>query len=286
MSETTLDYEVQIRPRRSLWDVDWQGIFHYSDLLWLLVRRDFVSKYKQTVLGPAWMVIQPLLTTIVFTVIFAKVAKIPTDSVSPVLFYMSGLLCWNLFAQIYSGSGNVLQSNAHLFGKVYFPRIIVPMANGISAFIPLAIQFGLLIVTYLVVDRFSSTAHHVQVGWQALLFPFFALQATLVGLGSALIFSSLTAVYRDLQHMLGFLVQIWMYLTPIIYPASQFPEQYRWIVQLNPMTVPVEGARWSLLGVGTLSPAAVAISWAMAVVIFFAGFLWFNKIERSYVDKA
>jgi len=278
-------YEIQIRARRSIWDVDWHGILHYRDLLLLLIRRDFVSKYKQTVLGPPWMVIQPLLTTIVFTIIFAKVVKISTDSVPPVLFYMSGLLGWNLFAQILNGSGNVLQANAHLFGKVYFPRIIVPFANVLSSFIPFAIQFALFLVVDVGMAWFGGKwAFLVDV--QVLALPLFVIQAALVATGASLIFSSLTAVYRDLQHLLSFVVQIWMYLTPIIYPASQFPEHRRWLVQLNPMTVPVEGIRWALLGVGTLSMGTLLLSWSMALAFFAIGFLWFNQVERSYVDRA
>ncbi|MDD5200110.1 MAG: ABC transporter permease [Terrimicrobiaceae bacterium] len=288
MNTTTVQYQIHIRPRRSFWEVDWQGLCHYSDLLWLLVRRDFVSKYKQTILGPAWMLIQPLATTVVFTLVFAKMANISTNSSPPALFYMSGLLAWNLFAQILGGSGNVLQNNAHLFGKVYFPRIIVPLANGISAVIPFAIQLVLFFVIYAFLGATQPT-HHAGSWFQVLAFPVFALQAVLVGLGGALIFSSLTAVYRDLQHLLAFIVQIWMYLTPVIVPLSQFSERWpkwMWLVQLNPMTVPVEGMRWSLLGAGSLTPTSLAVSWSMALAIFFAGFLWFNKIERSYVDQA
>jgi len=202
-----------------------------------------------------------------------------------VLFYMSGLLGWNLFAQILNGSGNVLQANAHLFGKVYFPRIIVPFANVLSSFIPFAIQFALFLVVDVGMVWFGGKSAFL-VNVQALALPLFVIQAALVATGASLIFSSLTAVYRDLQHLLSFVVQIWMYLTPIIYPASQFPEQWRWLVQLNPMTVPVEGIRWALLGVGTLSMGTLLLSWGMALAFFAIGFLWFNQVERSYVDRA
>ncbi|HEY5742215.1 MAG TPA: ABC transporter permease [Terrimicrobiaceae bacterium] len=286
MTANSSNYVIRIRPRRSLWEVDWKGIFHYRDLLFLLVRRDFISKYKQTVLGPAWMLVQPLATTLVFTLIFSKVAKISTNSTPPVLFYLSGLLMWNLFSQNLGGSGNVLQANAHMFGKVYFPRIIVPLANGISALIPFAIQLTLFLVIYIFMGFTSHDGLEFRIGLKFLLFPLFVLQTTLIGLGSALIFSSMTAVYRDLQHLLGFLAQIWMYLTPIIMPVSQFPKEWRWLIQLNPMTAPVEGMRWVLLGAGTLSPGSLTLSWAISIGIFVAGFLWFNKIERSFVDRA
>ncbi|HEY5752819.1 MAG TPA: ABC transporter permease [Chthoniobacterales bacterium] len=286
MNALSENFNIRIRPRRSLWEVDWRGIFDYRDLLFLLVRRDFISKYKQTVLGPAWMLIQPLATTVVFTIIFSNVAKISTDSTPPVLFYMGGLLTWNLFSQNLGGSGNVLQANAGMFGKVYFPRIIIPLANGISALIPFAIQLALFLAIYILISWTSPGGFRPSIGPQLLLLPLFVLQAALVGLGSALIFSSMTAVYRDLQYVLGFLVQIWMYLTPIIMPVSQFPTKWRWLVLLNPMTAPVEGTRWALLGTGTLSPVTVAQSWGISLALFIAGFLWFNKIERSFVDRA
>ena len=284
-----LPYQIHIRHRRSVWDVDWQGIFQYRDLLWLLVRRDFVSKYKQTLLGPAWMIIQPLATTLVFTLVFAKAANIPTDSDSPILFYMSGLLAWNLFAQILGNSGNILQSNAHLFSKVYFPRTIVPLANAVSSFIPFAIQLVLFAFTYLAVAFVSPGPSVTKIGPPLFLFPLFALQAALVGLGAALLLSALTAVYRDLQHLLSFLVTIWMYLTPVIIPLSALSHKWpdgMWLLQINPMLVPVEGMRWSLLGVGTLSLSSCVFSWGIALSLLAAGFLAFNSVERSYVDRA
>ncbi len=286
---TRTDPCIVIRPRRSLWSVDWRGIFQYRDLLLLLVRRDFVSKYKQTVLGPAWMVIQPLMTTLVFTVVFSKVGNIPTNGTSPVLFYMSGLLGWNLFAQALSSSGNVLQANAHLFGKVYFPRIIVPIANTISSFIPFAIQVVLYFVCYFILANFLTIEHPRPISWHLLSFPIFAIQAAAIGLGVALVISSLTAVYRDIQHLLSFLIVIWMYMTPVIVPLNVFAErwsEWMWLVQLNPMTIPVEGMRWSLLGAGAISTSSLIVSWSTTLVIMAVGFLWFNKMERSFVDRA
>lgn len=280
---------VRICPRRSIWSVDWRGIVDYRDLLWILVRRDFVAKYKQTILGPAWMVIQPLATTIVFTAVFAKVANISTNEVPPILFYMSGLLAWNLFSQVLSSCGSVFQANAHLFGKVYFPRVIVPLANAVTAFIPFLIQLLLFLAMVVIVGSFGGGSYHPVIRWEMLLFPFFALQAAIIGLGSALIVCSLTAIYRDLQHLLAFLTVIWMYLTPVIIPVSALAEkwpQWMWLVNLNPMTVPVEGMRWSLLNAGSISIGSLLISWGIALLLLLVGFLWFNQIERSYVDRA
>lgn len=277
--------KVHIRPSASWWDLDWKGLVHYQDLLWLMVRRDFVSKYKQTVLGPAWMVIQPLTTTLVFTVIFSKVAKLPTDGIVAPLFYLSGLLGWNLFSGILGGSANVLQSNAGLFGKVYFPRLIVPLANTISALIP----FGIQLITFLAMFAFyggEGLQNEESLTWRVILFPLSILQIMLIGLGFGLLFSSMTAVYRDLQHVLGFVMQIWLYLTPVIYPMSQFPDKYLWIPQLNPVSVPVEGIRLSFLGTGTVPLSALAISWAMTLIIFVVGFATFSRTEKDYIDRA
>lgn len=289
MNSRAASHYIRICPRRSIWSVDWRGIVEYRDLLWILVRRDFIAKYKQTILGPTWMVIQPLATTIVFTAVFAKVANISTNAVPPVPFYMSGLLAWNLFSQVLSSCGNVFQTNAHLFGKVYFPRVIVPLANAVTAFIPFFIQLLLFFAMEFVVGRFEGGTYQAGFRWQILFFPIFALQAAIIGLGAALIVCSLTAIYRDLQHLLAFLTLIWMYLTPVIIPVSALAEKWpkwMWLVELNPMTVPVEGMRWSLLNAGSLSPSALLISWMSALAMLLVGFLWFNQIERSYVDKA
>lgn len=253
-----------------------------------MVRRDFVSKYKQTVLGPAWMVIQPLVTTLVFTMIFGRVAQLSTDGAPAPLFYMSGLLGWNLFAGILGQTGNVLQANAGLFGKVYFPRLIVPMANTISAFIPFAIQLATFLGMLLFYRESGQEADSsfwaipVRVGYCFLG----VFQVALAGLGFGLIFSAATAVYRDLTHMLGFVTQIWMYLTPVIYPLSKFPPEWRWVPQLNPLTTPVETIRLACLGTGTVTPSATAISWAITLLLLLGGFLIFNHTERDYIDRA
>jgi len=279
--------EVHIRPSASWWDVDWRGLAHYQDLLWLMVRRDFVSKYKQTVLGPAWMVIQPLATTLVFTVIFSRVAKLSTDGTPAPLFYLSGLLGWNLFAGILGGTGNVLQSNAGLFGKVYFPRLIVPLANSVSAIIP----FGIQLLTFLVMLAFYGGGVEEPVGappvWvRVFLFPMCEVQVMVTGLGLGLLFSALTAVYRDLQHVQGFIIQILMYLTPVIYPLSQFPEHWRWIPQINPLSVPVEGIRMAFLGTGCLEFTPIALSWGLSLGLLFTGFAFFNRTEKDYIDRS
>jgi lipopolysaccharide transport system permease protein len=213
---------------------DLAEIWRYRDLLFLLVHRDFVSNYKQTVLGPLWFIIQPLLTTIVFTIIFGKVAKIPTDGMPPMLFYLAGLLGWNFFSRTLSSTSSTLTSNLGLFGKVYFPRLVVPLAAVVSSFIALAIQLVTLLAFWCYFKFFTSAGPSIQPGWDLLLFPLIVLQISALGLGVGLWLSALTAKYRDLAFLTGTLVQLWMYATPIIYPVSQIPEKWRWVSSLNP----------------------------------------------------
>ncbi len=277
---------IHIRPRRAWWEVEWKELLHYSDLLWLFVRRDFVSRYKQTVLGPAWMILQPLAMTLVFTVIFGNVAKLPTDGVPPFLFYMCGQLPWFLFSAILMGTGSVLQSNLGLFAKVYFPRVIVPISLAVSALIPFVLQLLTFLGFYFYYVFFSPAGAAVEPTPAMALAPVFALQALCCGLGCGLIFSAMTAVYRDLQHVLGFLIQIAMYATPIIWPVSELPENWRWAAWLNPMAAPVEGMKWAFFGTGSLTLSAAAASWAMSIGLVLLGFYYFQNVERSYVDRA
>lgn len=232
------------------------------------------------------MVIQPLVTTLVFTVIFGKVAKIPTEGAPPTLFYLCGLLGWNVFAQILGTTGNVLQANMGLFGKVYFPRLIVPFANSLAALIPFVIQLCMFLAIYCYFWLVTPSGTSLGLNAKVFLLPLFVLQSLLLGLGTGLIVGASTAVYRDLQQILGFIVQIWMYATPIIFPISHFPERWRWLVQLNPMSVPVEGIKWIFLNGGSLNLPSVAYSWGITLALMLGGFYLFNSVERSYVDRA
>lgn len=281
-------YEIRIKADRPWFAIDWHDLLHYQDLLWLMVRRDFVSKYKQTVLGPAWMIVQPLATTLIFTVIFSRVAQISTDGAPAPLFYLSGLLGWNLFTWILSSTGNVLQSNLGLFGKVYFPRLIVPLANTLSALIPFGIQlitFLVMLTVYAYGDQLPATPDSGIV-IRGLLFIAGVSQVILAGLGCGLLFSALTAVYRDLHHFLTFLIQVWMYLTPVIYPLSKFPEKWRWVAQLNPVTTPIESIRFALIGTGSVTLTGILLSWTIILLVLILGFAAFNHTEKDYVDKA
>lgn len=284
MRRVPADNETVIRPSTGWLNVDLAGLWRYRDLLWVLVHRDFVARYKQTVLGPLWFIVQPLLTTLVFAVIFGKVAHIPTDGVPPFLFYLTGLLGWNFFANTFTGTSNTLAANAGIFGKVYFPRLIVPIATVISGGIALGIQ----LVTFLLVwasYRYGTPAGgDLQLSWTVLWFPLALLQIAVLSLGAGLWMSALTAKYRDFAFLSGFLVQLWMYATPVIYPLSAVPARWRWLAAINPMTVPVDAIKAIFLGQGVVTPTLALISGLVTLVILLGGLVVFGKVERTFVD--
>lgn len=284
MRRVPADNETVIRPSTGWLNVDLAGLWRYRDLLWVLVHRDFVARYKQTVLGPLWFIVQPLLTTLVFAVIFGKVAHIPTDGVPPFLFYLTGLLGWNFFANTFTGTSNTLAANAGIFGKVYFPRLIVPIATVISGGIALVIQ----LVTFLLVwawYRYGTPAGgDLQLSWTVLWFPLALLQIAVLSLGAGLWMSALTAKYRDFAFLSGFLVQLWMYATPVIYPLSAVPARWRWLAAINPMTVPVDAIKAIFLGQGVVTPTLALISGLVTLVILLGGLVVFGKVERTFVD--
>lgn len=248
----------------------------------LFVRRDFVAVYKQTILGPLWYVIQPLLTTIVFTVIFGRVARIPTEGLPPILFYLAGLTPWNYFAGCLTKTSNTFVSNANIFGKVYFPRLAVPLSVVISGLIGFFIQLALFLgfmAFYAVKGTSFTVSPHLLI-----FLPLLVLQTAALGLGFGIIVSSLTTKYRDLSFLISFGVQLWMYATPIVYPASRIPKAWLWLISLNPMTPVVEMFRYVFLGTGTIHPWQVMLSLAMTVTILFCGIILFSRVEKSFMD--
>ncbi len=282
MSEQT---EIRIRPNSAWLFLDWRGLCEYRDLLWLLVRRDFVAKYKQTILGPAWAVIQPLLMSVVFTVVFNKVAKIPTGGAPGFLFYLCGLLLWQLFAGTVQSAGNSLAGNLNVFGKVYFPRIIPPLSLTISQLIPFAIQ-AVIFTGFYIYFYFTAASPTFGIDFKLLpLLPLLVLQTCAVALGVSLCCSALTAKYRDLQHALGFIIQLGLYASPVIIPASLFGK-YAWLFLLNPMAAPIEGIKAIFLGGGIFSLTAWGFSVALTVVILTVGLLWYQRTARTFVDTA
>jgi len=282
MSSEQPAWSLIIEPKTKWWDLHLEDVWRYRDLLWMFVWRDFVSVYKQTVLGPIWFFIQPLFTTVIFTIIFSGVAQIPTDGMPPMLFYLAGTTPWAYFTGCLTKISNTFAANAGLFGKVYFPRLIVPLSIVISNLVQFGIQFLLFFGFFI---YYLATGASIAPNWPMILLLAPALLALMaaLGLGAGILISSLTTKYRDFTFLVGFGVQLAMYATPIIYPMSQVPEKYRWIIALNPMSAPVETFRAIFLG-GTIPWIALATSCAVTAAILVPGVLLFNKVEKTFMD--
>lgn len=270
-----------IEPRTHLLDLGLRDVWRYRDLVLLFVRRDFVSTYKQTVLGPIWFFIQPLVTTLTYVIIFGRVAKLPTDGLPALLFYLSGVTIWSYFAQTLTATATVFRDNAGIFGKVYFPRLTMPLSIVISNLVRFAIQLGLFLAVW-AYYLFNTDAVHPNA--LMLLTPVLVVLMGLLSLGLGMIFSALTTKYRDLAILLTFGVQLAMYATPIIYPASSLPENYRWLLQANPMTPIIETFRYAFLGSGTFGWANLAYSAILTFAILLAGIIIFNRVQKSFTD--
>ncbi len=275
------NWTLVIKPKRSLWEVNLKELWEYRDLLYLLVRRDFVAKYKQTILGPLWFLLQPFLTTVLFTFVFGHIAKIPTDGLPHILFYMAGIVIWNYFSKSLTATSNTFVGNAGLFGKVYFPRLIIPLSIVVSNLFQFFIQF-LLLLFFMAYYYFLGVRLHLT--WFVLILPYLIILAAGLGLGFGILISSLTTKYRDLSHLVGFGMQLWMYITPIVYPLSKVPPKYAWIVALNPMTPIVEGFRKAILGVGTVNFWQLLYSTGFMIFMLIIGVLIFNKVEQNFMD--
>ncbi|HRW64705.1 MAG TPA: ABC transporter permease [Candidatus Competibacter sp.] len=270
-----------IEPHGSLFDLKLCELWAYRDLVRLFVRRDFVAQYKQTILGPAWHFIQPLFTTLIFTVVFGKIARIPTDGLPPFLFYMAGTVIWTYFANVMTDTSGTFVRNAHIFGKVYFPRLVVPVSTLLSKLIAFAIQFAFLLMFMAwFVLRGADLAPNAWV----LVTPLLLLMMAAFGLGLGVIVSALTTRYRDLTVLVGFGVQLFMYASPIIYPLSALPEDWRFWAALNPITPIVETFRYAYLGAGAASPMLLAYSAVVILVVLILGVAMFNRVERTFMD--
>lgn len=276
--------EIRIAPSTGWLRIDWREIWEYRDLLWLLIQRDVISRYKQTLLGPLWFVAQPVLTAIVFSIIFGRIAGIPTDGIPGPLFYLCGLLGWTYFSQNVSTAGASFVNNAHLFGKVYFPRLIVPSATILSNLVAFAIQLAPFLAFLGYYKFFTVEGASIEPTWAVLLAPLALLHVAVLSLGVSLLMSAATAKFRDLVHLNQFLLQIWMFATPIFYPLSKVPADWKWIICANPMAVPVEAFRICLLGRGTLAWQDIVISSATAIVLLCCGVAAFRRVERTVMD--
>ncbi|UOG75939.1 ABC transporter permease [Hymenobacter tibetensis] len=270
-----------IEPQDSLLALRLGDVWRYRDLVMLFVRRDFVSTYKQTVLGPIWFFIQPLLTTLTYVIIFGSVAKLPTDGLPALLFYLSGVTVWNYFAQTLTATATVFRDNASMFGKVYFPRLTMPLSIVISNLVRFGIQLGLFLAVW---AYYLFTTDAVHPNAYILLTPVLVLLMGLLSLGLGMVFSALTTKYRDLAILLTFGVQLAMYATPIIYPASSLPEKYRWLLQANPMTPIVEAFRYGFLGSGTVTWISLGYSIISTLAILLLGIIVFNRVQKSFTD--
>jgi lipopolysaccharide transport system permease protein len=275
------DWTMVIRPQRNLLDLRLSELWRYRDLIRLFVWRDFVSVYKQTILGPIWYLIQPLLTTLTFTVIFGRIAQLPTDGLPQFLFYMSGTVIWSYFADCLNKTSNTFVSNAGLFGKVYFPRLAVPISILISSLIAFVIQF-LLFLAFLA--YFFLSGSQVQPNIWILLTPVLLFMLAGLGLGFGIIVSSMTTRYRDLRFLVSFGVQLWMYATPVIYPVSTIPERFRPLIRANPLTPIVEAFRYAYLGGGEVNIINLLYSFGFMLVVLIIGILIFNRIEATFMD--
>jgi len=275
------NWDLVIKPSYGWQSFNLRELLKYKDLVYLFVKRDFVIFYKQTILGPLWYIIQPLVNTVIFNLIFGKIAKLSTDGIPPFLFYMAGTVVWSYFATCLNGASNTFVKNAGVFGKVYFPRITVPISIVITGLFQFIIQFTIFLGFYL---YFVKNGSDIRPNYLILTLPLFVLQMAILGLGFGALISSLTAKYRDLTFAMTFFVQIWMYLTPIVYPFSQVPEKYRVIYMFNPMTLVVESFRKAFLGTGFVNLQMITVSIVLTMVIFILGLLMFNRTEKSFID--
>ncbi len=269
-----------IRPRASFFQFPIKEMIEYRDLLWLFVRRDFKTMYKQTVLGPVWIFLNPLMTTVMFTVVFGKIASIPTDGIPDFLFYMAGNILWTYFADCLTATAGTFLGNAGLFGKVYFPRMVMPVSAAVSKMI----KFGVQLLLFLVFVFWYLARGNVHLTGWCLFTPVLLLQLALLGLGVGMILASLTAKYRDLQVLVGVGVQLWMYATPIVYPLSEIPQKWQWVMMCNPVSFAVECFRCGWLGCGTVSWMHFAAAWVWTLALLTIGMLLFNRTQRNFMD--
>lgn len=271
-----------IEPRAKLLDLNLSEVWRYRDLLWLFVKRDFTAQYKQTILGPLWHFIQPVFTTLVFLMVFGKIANIPTDGIQPVLFYMSGITIWNYFSSCLSATSNTFVANAGIFGKVYFPRLVIPLSTVLSNIVKFGIQFILLLSA---MAWFAVKGGNFHFGLSWLLIPLLVLMMAGLGLGLGIIISSLTTKYRDFTVLIGFAVQLLMYATPVAYPLSFLKgKSYAAWIAWNPLTPIVEAFRYALFGTGTVDTSGLLYSGGFMVIVLFFGMLVFSKVERTFMD--
>lgn len=284
MNTTTKDWTTIIKPKDKLLSVDFGELWRYRDLCMLFVGRNITTQYKQTILGPLWYLVQPMLTTFTYMVIFGGIAKIPTDGLPQPLFYLAGICLWQYFSDCLNKTSNTFVDNANIFGKVYFPRMITPVSNVISNLVRLGIQLGLFVVVYLIYQCFIIPGE-IHTNWYVLLTPVLIAMTAGLALGFGLLFSALTTKYRDLQMLLSFLVSLWMYATPIVYPLSLIGDNdMRRVMSLNPITGIIEAFKYGVLGEGEFDWILLGYDFGFMVVLLAVGIIIFNKVQKSFMD--
>lgn len=271
-----------ITSKRGLLDIRFKEIWHYRDLIWMFVKRDITSTYKQTVLGPIWFFVAPFFTVIMYTFVFTEIAGISTDGIPAPLFYLGGTTLWNYFQACFTSSSSIFVNNAGIFGKVYFPRLVSPISTILSNLIRFFIQIGVFIT--LMIFYSLSGRYSVHFNLYILLFPLLLLLMAGTALGVGIIASAVTTKYRDLQLFIGFVVSMLMYATPVIYPMSQVPERFKGILMLNPIAPIIETFRYSIFGVGEFSLSGLMYSTIFMIVTLFIGIVMFNQVEKSFMD--
>jgi lipopolysaccharide transport system permease protein len=270
-----------ITPHGSVFHIPWRELWEYRDLIYRFVHRDFISRYKQTIFGSLWYVLQPLFTSLMFTLVFNKIAKISTGEIPPILFFLAGTVCWSYFQSCVTQTASTFSANASIFDKVYFPRLAVPISQLISNLIGLAMQMVLFFIFYV---YYLWQEAGIEMGWRIIVLPVLILQMAALGLGVGCLVSGLTTRFRDLQIMLGFFMQLWMYASCVAYPLSSVPEIFRWIFALNPMVFIIEAFRFAFMGQGTVYLWQICASMVVSIVVVFFGLALFNKMERTCVD--
>jgi len=276
-----MEYSTIIKPKTKLLEVDFKEIWQYRDLYSMFVKRDIITSYKQTILGPLWFFIQPAITTVMYMVVFGGIAKIPTDGLPQPIFYLAGITLWQYFSACLNSTSNTFIANQGIFGKVYFPRIIVPLSTITSNLIRMFIQLSLFVIVYI---YYVILGVHIVPNLYLLLFPILIIILAGLSLGFGIIISSMTTKYRDLNLLFGFIVQLWMYATPIIYPLSTMPPNRQWIMALNPVTSIIETFKYGTMGVGTFSWGMLGYSFLFMILLLSIGIVIFNKVQRSFMD--
>ena len=281
MSDYKQEWTEEIKSHSSIFSVNYKEVWHYRDLLLMLVKKDYVTFYKQTILGPIWFFIQPILTTLIYVLIFGKIAKLSTDGAPQIAFYLSGVTIWNYFSESLTKTSTVFRDNAAVLGKVYFPRLIMPLSIVVSGLMKFAIQFALFIAVVMYYTFAENTLHP---NIWLLATPFLVLLMAAFSLGLGMIFSSLTTKYKDLVFLLTFGIQLFMFATPVVYPVTSIPADRQWIVNLNPLTGIFECFRYGFLGTGSFTPETLIMSTGIIALILVLGVLIFNKVEKSFMD--